>query len=198
MGTRDTRVDAYIARAADFAQPILEHIREVVHDACPDVEEAIKWGAPHFLYNGMMCGMAAFKEHCTLSFWKGALVVGEQEAAGEPGMGQFGRITSLDELPADDVLAEYVTRAAALNDQGVPAPRTRRAPRPPASPPDDLVAALEANEEAMANFDAFSPSAQREYVEWITEARTDETRQRRLEQAVEWLSEGKPRNWKYM
>jgi uncharacterized protein YdeI (YjbR/CyaY-like superfamily) len=199
MGTRDPRIDAYIDRAAPFARPILSHLREVVHAACPQVEETMKWSAPHFDYKGIMCSMAAFKEHCAFGFWKGSMIVGDQGKSVEA-MGQFGRIRSLADLPPDDVLAGYVREAMRLNDEGVkPTNRTKTAePKPEAAVPDDLAAALAASEPARAAFDRFSPSQRREYVEWITEAKTDATRQRRLEQAVEWMAEGKQRNWKYM
>jgi uncharacterized protein YdeI (YjbR/CyaY-like superfamily) len=202
MGTRDPRVDAYIDRSADFAQPILAHIREVVHAACPPVEETMKWSFPHFMYKGMLCGMASFKQHCTFGFWKGSLIVGGASGGdGEPAedaMGQFGRITRLADLPADDVIAGYVREAMRLNDEGVKSPaREKKAPRPPLATPDDLAAALAENDAARGHFDAFSPSARREYVEWITEARTPATRAKRLAQTLEWVAEGKKRNWKY-
>ncbi|MEJ7813189.1 MAG: YdeI/OmpD-associated family protein [Gemmatimonadaceae bacterium] len=199
MGTRDPRVDAYIARSADFAQPILTHLREVVHGACPEVEEAMKWSFPHFMYKGMLCGMASFKAHCTFGFWKGDLVLGQNGGNGEDAMGQFGRITTLAELPPRKVLAGYVKTAMKLNDDGVKSP-TRVMPRAPKAPvvvPDDLASALGKRKKAQAAFDAFSQSHQREYVEWITEAKAAATRERRLAQAVEWMAEGKSRNWKY-
>ena len=128
MGKRDPRVDAYIKKAAPFAQPILTEIRETVHASCPDVEEAMKWSFPHFLYKGMLCGMASFKEHAAFGFWKGSLVV--DRGKGIDAMGQFGRITTRKDLPSKRVLAGYVKKAAALNEQGVKVPRVvkRRAP----------------------------------------------------------------------
>jgi len=199
MGSRDPRIDAYIARSAPFAQPILSHLREVVHAACPQVEETMKWSAPHFDYKGIMCSMAAFKEHCAFGFWKGSMIVGDR-GKGAEAAGQFGRIASLADLPPDDVLAGYVREAMRLNDEGVkPKARTKTAePKPEAAVPDDLAAALAESGPARASFERFSPSQRREYVEWITEAKTDATRRKRLAQAVEWISEGKPRNWKYM
>lgn len=196
MGTRDPRVDAYIKKAAPFAQPILTEIRETVHASCPDVEEAMKWSFPHFLYKGMLCGMASFKEHAAFGFWKGSLVV--DRGKGIDAMGQFGRITKRSDLPSKRVLAGYVKKAAALNEQGVKVPRAvkRRAPGP-VTPPPALTAALKKNRKAQAGFEALSPSHKREYIEWITEAKTDETRARRLAQAIEWMAEGKSRNWKY-
>ena len=199
MGTKDPRVDAYIANSADFAKPILTHIREVVHSACPDVEETIKWSMPAFMHNGIMCGMAAFKAHAALNLWKGSLILG---ADGErASMGQFGRITKLSDLPSKKVLTAYIRQAAALNDAGTARPRTPKsngAPkRVPTAPPADFAAALKKNAKARATFDSLSPSQKREYVEWIVDAKRDETRQRRLTQALQMLAEGKTRNWKY-
>jgi uncharacterized protein YdeI (YjbR/CyaY-like superfamily) len=199
MGKRDARVDAYIAKSGDFAKPILLHLREVVHAACPDVEEAMKWSFPHFMYKGMLCSMASFKEHCAFGFWKGSLIVGADGAATEKAMGQFGRITKLGDLPSKKVLAAYIKEAMKLNDDGVKAP-TRVKPKVPRELviPDDVAKALAANKAARATFEKFPPSHKREYVDWITEAKTETTRARRLETAIEWMAEGKPRNWKYM
>lgn len=197
MGTRDKRVDAYIAKSADFAKPILEYIREVVHEACPDVEETIKWGFPNYQYKGMLCSMAAFKEHCTFGFWKGSLVVDAADRRSDDAMGQLGRITKLSDLPPRKKLVAYVKKARELNDAGVKVVRKTK-PKPALEPPADLLAALKKNKKAHASFEGFPPSHKREYVEWIIDAKTDETRQRRLAQAVEWIAEGKPRNWKYM
>ena len=198
MSQRIAQVDAYIARSAEFARPILHHLRDLVHATCPDVEEAMKWNAPHFLYKGMLCGMSAFKAHCSFGFWKGTLVVGEGPESAE-GMGQFGRITRLSDLPPDPVLIGLIQRAMTLNDQGVKAP-ARSKPRAPREVivPDDLTAALRQNARAQATFEGFSPSHRREYVEWITEAKTEATRHRRLEKAIGWMAEAKPRNWKYL
>ena len=198
MGTRDPRIDAYIARAADFAQPILTHLREVVHEACPDVEETMKWSMPHFMYEGMLCGMSAFKQHCAFGFWKGGLIVKAGDRSGEKAMGQFGAIRSIEDLPPRRTIAKYVKEAMRLNEQGVKAPaRARPRNRGPVEVPADLEAALRRNRKARAAFDALSPSHRREYVEWITEAKREETRERRLETALEWMAEGKSRNWKY-
>lgn len=197
MGTRDKRVDAYIAKSADFAKPILEHLREVVHEGCPDVEETIKWGFPNFQYKGMLCSMAAFKEHCTFGFWKGSLVLDAADRQSEQAMGQLGRIARLADLPPRKKLVAYVKKAKALNDAGVKVVKKTK-PKPALDTPNDLLAALKKNRKAQATFDNFSPSNKREYVEWIIDAKTDETRQRRLVQAIEWMAEGKPRNWKYM
>ena len=198
MGKRDARVDAYIARSAEFARPILSHLREIVHSACPDVEETLKWNAPHFMYRGMLAGMSTFKAHCAFGFWKGSLVTGGDGGLESRAMGQFGRITSLDDLPATRLIAGYVKQAMKLNEEGIRAPRSRKTPKPDPEMPAELAAALRKNAKARATFEAFSPSHRREYVEWIAEAKGEETRQRRLASAIEWMAEGKARNWKYM
>jgi uncharacterized protein YdeI (YjbR/CyaY-like superfamily) len=195
MGTRDPKVDAYIRNAAPFAQPILTHIRETVHGACPEVEEAIKWSFPHFLYKGMLCSMASFKQHAAFGFWKGPLVTGGPRSA--EAMGHFGRITKVSDLPSKRMLSGLIKKAATLNDQGVKQPRPPKRAAPPVKVPAALTAALAASTKARAGFDALSPSHRREYVEWITEARTTETRARRVAQAIEWMADGKSRNWKY-
>jgi uncharacterized protein YdeI (YjbR/CyaY-like superfamily) len=198
MGTRDARVDAYIEKAAPFAKPILTHIRTAVHAGCPDVEEAMKWSFPHFMYKGILCSMAAFKAHCALGFWKGSLL--EQtggDTRSKDAMGQFGRLTSVADLPGEKTLVALVKRAAALNDDGVKVPRRPKTPQPPPRTPADLLAALKKNKKALAAFEAFAPSHKREYITWITEARSDDTRRSRLETAVQWIAEGKSRNWKY-
>lgn len=198
MSSRDPRIDAYIAKSAPFAQPILEYIREVVHEACPDVVETIKWGFPHFDYKGMMCGVASFKAHCSLGFWLGRQVLGDEMS--DEAMGQFGRLTSVKDLPNKTTLKKYIKKAMALNDAGVklsrPAAKKGAAPKPVVVPPE-LAAALARHEGAKAVFDAFSPSHKREYCEWIAEAKRDETKAKRVEQAIEMLAEGKARNWKY-
>jgi uncharacterized protein YdeI (YjbR/CyaY-like superfamily) len=198
MGTRDPRVDAYIARSAEFARPILTHLRDIVHSACPEVEEALKWNAPHFMYHGMLAGMSAFKAHCAFGFWRGSLVTGGDGGIETQAMGQFGRITSLRDLPPKREIAGYVKKAMQLNEAGVKARPRKHPPRPELPVPAELTAALRKHPKARATFEAFSPSHQREYVEWIAEAKTDETRKRRLASALEWMSEGKSRNWKYM
>ncbi|RDS85610.1 YdeI/OmpD-associated family protein [Dyella psychrodurans] len=196
MASHDPRVDAYIRKSADFAQPILEHIRTVVHAACPEVEETIKWGFPHFDYKGsMMCSMAAFKQHCSFGFWQRKDVVGAQA---EQGMGQFGKITTLKDLPGKRELTGYIRKAMALNDAGIKKQRPVAAHKPPPKLPDDFAALLKKHAAARKTYEDFSPSAQREYVDWITEAKTGTTRQKRMDTALEWLAEGKQRNWKYM
>lgn len=197
MGSRDPRIDEYIGRAADFAKPILEYLREIVHAACPEVEETMKWSFPHFEYRGVLCSMAAFKSHCAFGFWKGSLVLDEKSRS-DDAMGQMGRITSIDDLPPRRELMRLVKEAAKLNEQGVKVPRKRvRGAKPEPEVPADLAKALAASRPARAAFEKFAPSHRREYIEWITEAKGEATRERRLQQAVEWIAEGKSRNWKY-
>jgi uncharacterized protein YdeI (YjbR/CyaY-like superfamily) len=192
--SRDPRIDAYIARQADFARPILEHIREQVHGACPEIEEGIKWGMPSFSYKGKpLAGMAAFKAHATLGFWRR----GEGEVEAKKGaMGDFGRITSLADLPDGAGLAARVQEAMAQIDAGAKTVRTKTV-KAEIAMPEDLAAALAANLTAQATFDGFPPGCRREYLEWITEAKRPETRAKRVDQAVAWMAEGKRRNWKY-
>ncbi|HEX8076980.1 MAG TPA: YdeI/OmpD-associated family protein [Chthoniobacterales bacterium] len=199
MATKDPRIDAYIAKSADFAKPILKHLRKVVHAGCPEVQETLKWSMPHFDHKGVMCGMAAFKEHCAFGFWKADLILDRGQRTEKSGMGSFGCIKSLADLPNEKTLIGYVKKAAALNEAGIKAPgRAKPKKREPLPMPDDLTAALKKNAKARKTFEAFSPSHQREYIEWITEAKREETRKHRLATSVEWLSEGKARNWKYM
>jgi uncharacterized protein YdeI (YjbR/CyaY-like superfamily) len=202
MPTTDTRIDAYIEKKADFAKPILKHIRELVHKACPGVQETIKWGMPYFDYEGsVLCAMAAFKEHCTFLFWKASLMkdpekifqITEREA-----MGHFGRITSLKDLPSDKILIAYIKEAAKLNEEDIKLP-PRKKPVLSKEPetPNYFSAALKKNKKARVVFDNFPHGKKKEYIEWLTEAKTEATRNKRLETAVEWIAEGKSRNWKY-
>jgi len=200
MGKKDQRVDAYIAKSADFARPILKHVRKVVHAALPAVEEDLKWGAPHFMYKGMLCGMAAFKQHCSFGFWRAKELAQEHKELAKdekPGMGQFGNLKSVEDLPSDKELTKLVKAAAALNDSGAKVPRATKSKKPIPKIPADFLSALKKSKMAHANFSAFSPSHQREYIEWITEAKRDETRERRIATAIEWIAEGKSHNWKY-
>jgi len=197
MTNHDPRIDAYIARSAEFARPILEHLRERVHAACPEVEEGIKWSMPFFSYKGApMCMMAAFKQHCSFGFWLSKEVTGGSD---EDGMGQFGKLATLQDLPSDRQLAAHLKKAMALNEAGVKKARPKAAAKPAPTLPDDLSALLAKRQHAAARkaWDSFPPGAQREYVEWIGEAKTDTTRQKRLATTLEWLAEGKRRNWKY-
>lgn len=195
MGKKDPRVDAYIAKAAPFAQPILIYLRAVVHDAAPGIAETIKWGAPFFEQQGTVCNMAAFKEHCAFGFWKGSLVFDSPKS--QEAMGQFGRITTLSDLPSRRAIAGWVRKAVKLNESGVRVVRPVKARKKPIPMPDDFGRALKKSAAARKTYEALSPSGQREYLEWITEAKTATTRARRLATALEWLAEGKGRNWKY-
>lgn len=220
MSQTDPRIDAYIAQAAPFAQPILEHLRAVVHAACPRVEETIKWGMPSFVYGGkILCGLGAFKQHATFGFWQGASVLGASPERSREAMGQFGRLTRIGDLPGKRELSKLLKQAMALIDargkkttgkpaaNKAPAGRTAtsdgpasktRAPKPPVVIPDDLAAAFKKNAKARATYAAFSVSQQREYVEWIESAKREQTRSSRVAQAVEWMADGKIRNWKYV
>jgi hypothetical protein len=197
MPARDARIDEYIAKAQPFARPILKHIRKAVHAGCPDVEETLKWGHPAFMYKGILCGMASFKAHVTFGFWR-ASAMSDAGRSGDA-WGQFGRITETGDLPDEQALLGLVKAAAALHDAGVKAPRMKTAARKkPLKEPSYLLAALQKNKKALRAYAAFPPSHKREYVEWITDAKGEDTRQRRLEAALGWIAEGKPRNWKYM
>lgn len=196
MSRKDPRIDAYIAKSAEFAQPILNHIRDVVHATCADVEETMKWSFPHFDYKGtMMCSMASFKGHCALGFWKGSLILGDDKD--DSAMGQFGRITSLKDLPSKRELSGYIKMAMKLNEDGVKVPTRKSTKVVEVETPPALAIALKKNMKAQKHFDAFTPGKRKEYNEWIAEAKTDATRDRRIEQSVEWISEGKSRHWKY-
>ncbi|MBX2993075.1 MAG: YdeI/OmpD-associated family protein [Bacteroidetes bacterium] len=200
MGTRDPRVDAYIAKSADFAKPILEHIRSLVHKACPDVQETMKWSFPHFDYKGMLCSMAAFKQHCAFGFWKASLMNDPDNILSltrAEAMGHFGKITSPKDLPSDKIMIKYIKEAARLNDEGVKVVKEKAALKRQTKTPRDFLAALKKNKTALTHFERFPPSHKREYVEWIVEAKRPETREKRVAIAIAWLSEGKSRNWKY-
>lgn len=191
----DPRVDAYIDRQADFARPILAHLRAMLHEACPEGEETLKWGMPSVVYRGkILAGMAAFKAHATLGYWNDSML--SENEKNRSAMGQFGRLTSLDDLPPKTVLIDLTRQAMALIESGAKPPRAT-AKKASFKVPQDMRAAVDAVPAAKATFDNFPPSSQREYVEWVTEAKQDATRARRLAQAVEWLAEGKRRHWKY-
>jgi len=201
MATKDPRIDAYIAKSADFAKPILSHIRELVHQGCPESEETLKWSMPFFTYKGMLCHMAAFKSHCSLGFWKSKLVMGNENSSSndeKDGMGQFGRISSLKDLPSDKKMLAYIKEAKRLNDEGIQKP-SKLKPKDPKklTIPTKLNAALKKNKKASAAFEGFSYSHKKEYVDWITEAKRDETKSQRLATTIAWLAEGKSRHWKY-
>ena len=199
MPKKDPRVDAYIKKSQPFARPILTHIRKIVHAAVPDVVETMKWSTPHFDYKGIFCGMAAFKQHVGFGFWKAGLMKDVLPGSGLSAAGQFGKVASLDDLPDDKELIRTIKFAKKLNDDEAKAPPMRKAgPRPELKPPADLLAALAKNKKAKATFDAFPPGQRREYVSWVIDAKQAATREKRIATAVEWMAEGKPRNWKYM
>lgn len=202
MGQKDPRVDAYIDQAPEYARPVLRHLRELVHTACPDVEEGWKWSMPHFLKDGILCSMAGFKNHCAFNIWRGELIFGEGlTAAGraKETMGRYGRVRSLADLPPDAEILGHLHTALHLGAIGA---KKKASPRPKAPAaelpvPGCVTTALAAHPAARDQFTRLSPSHRKEYIEWITEAKTDPTRQKRLATMVEWLTEGKSRNWKY-
>jgi uncharacterized protein YdeI (YjbR/CyaY-like superfamily) len=199
MEKRDPRVDDYIEKSVEFARPILKHLRRVVHLGCPQVEETIKWRFPHFDYKGIMCGMAAFKHHCAFGFWKAELIFAGDKRAKNEAMGHFGRITSLADLPAEKILIGYVQKAAELNEAGVKSlVRAKPTKKPPITIPRYFAATLKENPKARKTFENLSPSHQREYLEWLSETKRDQTREQRIKTSMSWLAEGKPRNRKYM
>jgi len=202
MGKKEKVIDAYIAKSADFAKPILNHLRELVHKTCPDAEEKMKWSFPHFDYKGeMMCSMAAFKQHCVFGFWKASLMKDPtlvENAKSEVSMGHLGRITSLKDLPADKKIIAWIREAMQLNEQGIKLPvKPKSIDKKELIIPDYFLKALSKNKKALQTFEAFSYSHKKEYVEWITEAKTDETKNKRLSLTIEMIQEGKSRNWKY-
>jgi uncharacterized protein YdeI (YjbR/CyaY-like superfamily) len=198
---RDPRIDAYIKKAAPFAQPILIHLRDLVHQACPGVEETLKWGMPSFVWREkILCAMASFKAHCAFSFWHRGMdkELGTDGAKSNEAMGSLGRIASPADLPKDKAMLAYLKRAVALNESDTPGrPRPTGKPRPESKVPPDLATALKRNKKAATTFAALSPSHRREYVEWIAGAKREETRARRLATTLEWLASGKSMNWKY-
>ena len=197
MPETDPRVDAYIENAPAFARPMLEQLRAAVHAGCPPVRETIKWSVPHFDYKGVFCSLAAFKQHVRLLFWKASLLRGTLPPAGQKALAQLDRMTSIDEVPSLRTVTALVKAAGRLNDLGLKVERPRPAARRPLATPSFLRAALATHPSAKATFEDFSPSHKREYIEWLTEAKTEETRRRRLAQALEQMSSGKSRHWKY-
>lgn len=196
MAKPNPRVDAYIAKAAPFARPILAHLRAVVRAAAPQAEEEIKWGMPFFTYRGkLLCHLAAFKAHAAFGFYRGAEVLDGAET--RDAMGSFGRITDLRDLPPKRVIALYVKKAIALADSSAAAPRKARTPRPLPKMPPDLARALQVDAVASRQWKAFTPGKRREYLAWILEAKQAETRARRVAQTVAQVRVGKSQNWKY-
>lgn len=199
--TKVSSHDAYIEAAASFAQPILNHLRELVHKACPEVNETIKWGFPHFEYKGVMCSMAAFKTHCAFGFWKGSIMsdpVKIINLVGKTAMGNFERITKLSDLPTDKILIAYLKEAKRLNDDSINLPARKGKDEKKLTVPSYFLKAIKGNAEAYDVFKNFSYSNKKEYVDWVEDAKTDVTRQKRIQTAIEWMAEGKIRNWKYV
>ena len=196
--SRDPGIDAYIAKAKPFAQPILNQARALVHASCPEVEEAMKWSSPSFLYKGkIMCSMAAFKEHATFGFWHGELVTGKPALGA---MGSFDRLAKIEDLPDKAALASMFATARTLIDNGVRPPHVEgrgKHPKPELQMVPAFQTALDDNPKAGKNYLGFAPSQQREYLDWIVDAKREETRAKRIAHAIEWLAEGKKRNWKY-
>lgn len=202
MKNTDKRIDVYISKSADFAKPILNHFRELVHKACPEAEETFKWSFPHFDYKGeMMCSMAAFKQHCAFGFWKASVMNDPDkilEVKDRNAMGHFGQIKSPADLPSDKIIIKYIKEAMRLNDEGIKLPsKPKSADKKEIEVPDYFLKLLKKNKAAFDTFEKFSYSHRKEYVQWITEAKTEETRNKRMATAIEWLEEGKSRNWKY-
>jgi uncharacterized protein YdeI (YjbR/CyaY-like superfamily) len=201
MEQYDSRVDAYIAKSADFAKPILTHLRELVHQASPELKETIKWSCPFFDHDGPVCQLAAFKQHCAFGFWKEALMDDPFKILNREAdtAGSLGRITSLADLPEDEILIQYIRHALSLNLQGVKAPARNKiqAEKRELLVPPYFTEVLNQNLAVKEQFEKFSPSQKKEYITWLEEAKTEATRLKRLETAIEWISEGKSRNWKY-
>lgn len=201
MEQANPKIDVYIANSADFAKPILTHLRILVHEVCPEVEEGWKWSFPHFMYKGaILCSMAAFKEHCSFGFWKSALMEDPDNLFTKQerdGMGHFGKIHSLQDLPKDAILKKYIKAAMKLNEDCIKLPPKKKAATTEIETPSYFAEALNEHPKAKAVFEAYSYSHKKEYIEWIVEAKTEPTRNKRMAQAIEWLSEGKSRHWKY-
>jgi uncharacterized protein YdeI (YjbR/CyaY-like superfamily) len=197
---KDKRIDTYIAKAEPFARPILKHIRSLIHQTCPDVVETMKWSMPAFEYKGPLIGLAAFKKHAVMGFWKAQLMsdpVLVENARSESAMGHLGKLTSLKDLPPDKTIIKWIEEAMMLNEQGIKLPPKKKTVKKDVVVPDYVKQALKQNKKAAAVFVNFSPSHKREYIEWITDAKQDATRERRINTMLEWLGEGKSRNWKY-
>lgn len=202
MKNTNKAIDVYIEKSAAFAKPILNHVRQLVHQACPEVEEKMKWSFPHFDYkNEMMCSMASFKAHCAVNFWKAALMKDStliENARSEISMGHLGRITTLKDLPADKKMLAFIKEAMELNDKGIKLPaKPKTIERKELVVPAYFQQVIDKNKKAKATWENYAYSHKKEYVEWITEAKSAATRNKRMETALEWIAEGKDRNWKY-
>jgi len=203
MATFDKRIDAYVENARDFAKPILNYIRSAVHKACPDVQETIKWGSPHFEYEGrILCAMASFTSHCAFVFRLGSMMKDPgglmQTGKDKTGMGHFGQVRDVKDLPGEKILIQYIKEAMSLTEMGVKVPKAQAAGRKKLVVPVDFMNMLKKNKSAYITFEALSYSHKKEYIEWITEAKRDETRNRRLQSTIELLKKGKDLNWKYV
>ena len=200
MNKQQCPIQSYIDKAEPFARPILTHLRKLAHLACPEIEEGIKWGCPHFSYKGIVCTMTSFQKHCTFGFWKGALMKDPHHLLKNTeshSMGRFEQLRSLADLPSDEIIIAYIQEAVHLNKLGkkVEKVREKEVVSPPL--PDDFAAALEENSLALETFHKFPPGKQNEYIAWIVEAKRDSTRAKRLTTAIQWLTEGKGLHWKY-
>ena len=201
MTDKNPAFDAYIEKSADFAKPVLNHLRALVHKTCPAAEEKIKWGFPNFEYkNEMLCHFASFKNHCAFGFWKASLMKDQwlkENAASENAMGHYGKITSLKDLPADKIIIAQIKEAMRLNDEGIKVPKNKTGKVTLVETPGYFLKEIKKNKKALAAWEKSSNSHKKEYVEWIVDAKRDETRVKRMQQAIEWIAEGKGRNWKY-
>lgn len=198
---KDERIDVYIEKSAEFAQPVLNHLREIIHQAVPEVHETMKWSFPHFEYKkSILCSMASFKQHCSFGFWLGSLINDTENVmkpVGETGMGQFGKIARIEDLPSQEIITQYIYQAVQLIESGAKLVKKSPIASKEIEIPTILKAALAKNDKAAASFQKFSPSHRKEYIQWIVEAKTETTREKRVATTIEWLAEGKSRNWKY-
>ncbi|RFZ85822.1 hypothetical protein DYU05_09580 [Mucilaginibacter terrenus] len=208
MEQYDSRVDAYIEKSAEFAKPILKHLREIVHNASPEITETIKWSAPFFEYKGVLCFMMAFKQHAGFGFWKAEQLPDPHQilyTEGGEAAGSIGKLTSIADIPDADILVWYIKQAMAQKDaagpvKAKPAAKKVTGPKPANTTldtPNYLAELFISNPEAKAYFDKFSPSQKKEYITWFEDAKTTATRDKRLKEGIEWMNEGKTRNWKY-
>jgi uncharacterized protein YdeI (YjbR/CyaY-like superfamily) len=201
MGKKDQRIDFYIDRSSDFAKPILIYLRQVIHKACPKIEETIKWGFPNFMYQGaILCSVASFKQHCSFGFWKASLMSDPHRffsSNPKPAMGNFGQLKNKKDLPTEKILISYIKEAMTLNENQVKA-SSKPVVKKDLTVPDFFKKALNKNKTALKIFDSFSYTNKKEYVDWLAEAKTEETRNKRILLAIEWIKEGKIRNWKYI
>ncbi|KAA2221322.1 YdeI/OmpD-associated family protein [Chryseobacterium sediminis] len=200
MEKHSPKIDAYIEKSQDFAKPILHYIRETVHEFCPDAEETMKWSFPHFIYKGKnLCAMASFKQHCTFGFWLEKEMKTMQEITQDiekNSMFSLGKIMQVGDLPSKPQLKKAIKEAMELTDMGVTMKKAAPS-KTEMEVPDYFKAALKAHSKASDIFEKASPSFRKEYISWIIEAKTEATRNKRLEQSLEWIAEGKSRNWKY-